>query len=101
MKFRSAWDNMLLEMEELNSEALFADGFERALIGHTVNAHANVVLVYDYDKCVKVLMDRDGMSDTDAVEFLEFNTIGAYVGENGPIFMKQMTAYDFQEKSDE
>ena len=32
-------------------------------------------------------MNRDGMSHEEAVEFFEFNTKGAYLGPNTPIFI--------------
>ncbi|MDG1950300.1 MAG: hypothetical protein P8J32_05815 [bacterium] len=73
-------------METLEfSEALLADGFEGALVGHTQGP--NIVAVYDYDLCIHILMDRDDMSCTEAIEFMEFNFVGAYVGEKTPVFI--------------
>ena len=34
-------------------------------------------------------MERDGMSDEEAVEYFEFNVTGAWVGENTPIFFEK------------
>lgn len=76
-------------LREANPEALLADGLEAAYMGHTVNHHHAIVAVYDYDKCVNVLITRDGMSYEDADEFLQYNTLGAYVGENGPLFLQR------------
>ena len=45
------------------------------------------VAVYDYDKCIDVLMERDGMSIEDAIEWMEYNVVPAYVGKGTPIFM--------------
>jgi hypothetical protein len=72
-----------------NPEALLADGFEDAYLGYTINHHHAMVATYDYDKCVAVLVERDGMTDEEAEEFLSFNTLDAYVGENGPLFIKR------------
>lgn len=73
-------------MERLiDEEALLADGFEDALIGHTQGM--NVVAVYDYDLCIDVLVKRDKMTIEDAVEHMSFNVVGAYVGEKTPIFV--------------
>lgn len=52
-----------------------------------MNHHHAHVAVYDYDKCVEVLVARDGMTHEEADEFLSFNTLGAYVGENGPLYI--------------
>jgi hypothetical protein len=79
----------LLEMlAELNPDALLADGLEDAFIGCTVNHHIPHVAVYDIEKCIEVLVARDGMTHEEADEFLSFNTLGAFVGENGPIYIR-------------
>ena len=75
-------------IEELNPDALLADGLERALVGVTVNHHHAHCAVYDIQKCIEVLVSRDGMTHEDADEFLSFNTLGAYVGPNGPLFVR-------------
>lgn len=72
-----------------NPEALLADGLEGAYLGFTVNHHHVPVAVYDYDQCVMVLVQRNGMTDEEADEFLAFNTLDAYVGEHGPLFIKR------------
>lgn len=81
-------DEILDTVAELNPEALLADGLESAIVGWTLNHHAPTRVVYDYDKCVAALVERDGMSPEEADEFLSFNTLGAYVGENGPVYVK-------------
>jgi hypothetical protein len=45
--------------------------------------------VYDYDKMIKYLMDRDGMTDIEAIDFIGYNTIRAmpYFGEDAPIIV--------------
>ena len=49
--------------------------------------------VYDYDKMVKYLVDKDGMTDIEAIEFIEFNTIRALpYYENAPIIMHNLIA---------
>lgn len=76
------------DLAELNPDALLADGLEAGLIGHTVNQHHPHVAVYDIQKCIDVLVERDGMTHQEADEYLSFNTLGAYVGENGPLFVR-------------
>lgn len=75
-------------MAEVNPEALLADGLEDAAIGYTVGHHSEHLVVYDYDKCVEALVTRDGMTHEEADEFLQFNTLGAYVGPQGPVYVK-------------
>lgn len=76
-----------------NEEAKLADGFETCLIGICYQYGRPPLATYDYEKCIKVLMKRDGMNREDAVEFFEFNTLGAYVGEGTPAFVKLFTNF--------
>jgi hypothetical protein len=72
------------KIADLNPEALFADGFDDALIGYDSSSFC---AVYDYDKCLKVLVKRDGMSFAEAHEYMEFNVVSAYVGDFTPSFV--------------
>lgn len=54
------------DLREINPDALLADGLEAALIGYTVNTHHANVAVYDIDKCIDVLVERDGMTPEEA-----------------------------------
>lgn len=80
------YESKIDELSEVNPEALLADGLEEAFIGIICNQHHPKVAVYDYGKCVRILM-RDGITEEEAHEYLEFNTLSAYVGENGPLFL--------------
>ena len=71
-----------------NPDALFLDGFDDALIGIGRRTGTLDVAVYDYNKCVNVMIERDGSSHDDAVDYMEYNVTGAYVGENGPIVVE-------------
>ena len=73
-------------ISDINPEALFADGFDEAIVGYD----ANFTVVYDYSKCMKVLMKRDGMTEHEAHEFMEFNVVSAYIGDVGPIFIHKL-----------
>jgi hypothetical protein len=71
-----------------------ADGFEGAKLGIMRRCGQKDIMTYDYGKCVKILMDRDGMSYDDAVEFMEFNVVGAWIGAETPGFVDtNMEAY--------
>lgn len=49
------------------------------------------LLCYDYDAMVRVLVERDGMSEEDAREHLDFNVVGAYVGPDTPMVLRRGT----------
>ena len=74
-------------VEAYDSEMLIADGFDDAIIGVSERFGRSPIVAYDKDKCIQVLMDRDGMDYEDAIEFFNFNVIGAWVGEGTPEFI--------------
>lgn len=78
-------------IHDQNEEALTADGFDKALIGVSYRFGLSPLAAYDYDQCIKILMNRDGMDYDEAVEFFETNTIGAWVGDGTPVFVKKFT----------
>ena len=84
MNYAEIVDNL----SELNPDAVLASGLTHACIGYTLNHHHAHVAVYDYEACIALLMVRDGMTEEEADECLSFNTLDAYLGENGPIFIK-------------
>lgn len=59
--------------------------YDDALIGVTEDNRA----VYDFDKMVRWLVETEGFTYDDAVEWIEYNTIRAlgYMGPNAPIIM--------------
>lgn len=67
---------------------MLAVGFEEALIGYG-NQFNNHVAIYNRDKCIDILMQRDGMDIEEAEEYFEYNVQGAYVGEETPVFLDQ------------
>ena len=80
-------DNLFEWIHQHDPDILLADGFEDALIG--VGQQFNKTLaVYDRQKCIEILMERDGMTDEQAVEYFDYNVTGAWVGENTPIFFE-------------
>ena len=72
---------------DINEHALFADGFDNAIVGYDASSFC---VVYDYDKCLKVLIERDDMSYPEAHEYMEFNVVSSFVGEFTPIFVHSL-----------
>ena len=70
---------------KINPKALFADGYDRAIKGIGFRDNIPVVL-YSSNKCIQQLMEDNEWSEEDAVDWFNFNTVGAYVGENTPLF---------------
>ena len=65
-----------------------ADGFEKAFVGSTISAFSREqVALYDYDLCIKVLVEDQQMTEEEAIEYFDYNVIGSWVGEDTPIFI--------------
>ena len=82
---RNDLDNMV-DSGAIDEEILTADGFDEAIIGLHRGGHSCVV--YDEGKVIDILVDRDGMSFEEAVEYYDFNISGAHMGPNTPIFIQ-------------
>lgn len=76
----------LKEVLEEN-DCVVAHGFDDAIIGTCINKDGEVVAVYDINKCIDSLVEKDKMDYEEAEEFFYFNTINCYVGIRTPIFI--------------
>jgi hypothetical protein len=68
---------------------LLADGLEPAFLGLVQTFEQDGIRVralYSLRRCVEVLVE-DGSSEQSALEFLEYNTLGAYAGPETPSFL--------------
>jgi hypothetical protein len=75
-----------IKITEMNEEALFADGFGKALVGYARRCGQPTLAVYDAGKCIEILIEM-GLSRDEAIEHFEFNVVGAWVGDHTPIYM--------------
>ena len=74
---------MILSPSIQESNALLPDGYDSCIIGFCPKSER---LVYSREKMIELLKERDGMSETMAIEFLELNTWRAYAGKHTPIY---------------
>lgn len=72
----SGWDDVVILKDY---------SYDDALVGVTEDGRA----VYDYDKMLDWLMETEGFTVEQAVEWVEYNTIRAlpYFGPDAPIIM--------------
>ena len=77
----------MIELKEINPEALLADGFEDAYIGVCEVFNRPPLAAYDRDKCIAILMERDGMDSDEAEDYFDYNVAGSWVGENTPVYI--------------
>lgn len=86
--------------ENLNIEEILLDNgyegikyltdysYDTAVIGVTNDGR----VVYDFDLMVEWLIDKEGFSETDAVEWIDYNTIRAlpYMGGDAPLILYKL-----------
>lgn len=73
-------------LADLNPEAKFFDGLDEALLGIGFRFGVEQVALYDSEKCIEVMMKRDGMTREEADDFFGFNIAGAWLGAGTPLF---------------
>ena len=81
---------MLDWINENFDEVLYPTGYEDCIVGVAVRFGGEQVAVMDLDKML-TKMQQDGMTCEEALEFYEFNIVGAYVGPNTPVYMRYPT----------
>jgi len=81
-------DRKEIELTYQDIPLLFADGFDKAIVGvsRTFN---KLSIAYDTNKCIKILMSRDNMTQLEAIEYFEYNIVGSYMGEHTPSFIER------------
>lgn len=71
-------------------EFVMLEGFNKAILGAVDVYYGGKKikkLVYDADLMVQILVERDGMNEEEALEFIDFNVENAYMGDDAPLVM--------------
>jgi hypothetical protein len=89
-KMTTTREELTEHFKEIDEDTLLMDGFDDACIGYSQRINEPVLAVYSYEKMIEVLMTRDGMDDEEAMEFIEFNCVGAWIGERTPIIVRSL-----------
>jgi hypothetical protein len=98
LKMGEVKDNELTEPSYIK-----ADGFDDCVIGLGFRFGNRGTIIYDQAKVIQKLIDNSEgkMTEDEAFEYYEFNILGAYVGENMPIFVESCTMDDIQQIIDQ
>lgn len=82
---------MLLDLARKNEEGMIIlDGLDAAILGVVSRCGLSPCLLYSSERIVRIFVERDGMSREEAEEFFDFNTAGAYLGEQTPLFLHDL-----------
>ena len=82
----------------LEEPLMTVEGFDYAIMG--ISEHPRAVVVYDYWKCLEVLIVGDGMGEDEAVESLD-TLIADYTDNNEPLFIQPFEFFDNSEEDEE
>tara|TARA_Y100001938_G_scaffold140962_1_gene209996 strand:- start:5021 stop:5266 length:246 start_codon:yes stop_codon:yes gene_type:complete len=72
--------------EYFGDDLLFANGYDDAIIG-VCGGHDSGRVAYYIPKMVEIAANNLSIDQDEALEWLEYNTFGAYVGNNTPIYI--------------
>lgn len=72
--------DFLRELIERDEDFLVLDGLDDAIIGILERCGEEGVVLYDRAKILKKLMERDGMTFEEALEWYGYNIVSAYMG---------------------
>lgn len=76
-------------LAEENPDALLVDDLDGAFVGVARRCGQPSLAVYDYDKAVEIFMERDDLTYEEAVEWMEYNVVGAWLGPGTPIWLQR------------
>jgi len=68
-----------------NDELLCADGFDECIIGYIMMAGGEQRALYSYQAMISLMIERDGMSEEEAIEYFDYNIMG-YGGDGLPAY---------------
>ena len=84
-----AEENLILEqITEINPEAIVLDGLNNAITGIGYSKDLEPRLIYSISDIILTLMERDKMTQLEAIEFYDYNIADGYFGKHGPIFLE-------------
>ena len=66
------------------------DRLNSAIIGVGGRCGMEEVFVYSYDKILDILMKEDGMTEREAIDYIEYNIACLYIGELTPILVRSL-----------
>lgn len=75
-----------LSMNYPDDEIIIPEGYDEAFIGIGYS-YSGVYACYNYEKVIEIIMGNSSMTYDEAIDFFDFNVIGAYTGENNPVFV--------------
>ena len=70
-------------------EAMVMDGYDDCILGVIERMGMDPIVCYD-KQMVLMKLQCEGMSDEEAIEWYEYNMVGAWVGDTTPCFLNTL-----------
>ena len=80
----------LEDLEEVyhDEEIVVIDGLDKAFLGFAERySFTRPIAVYDRDVCIRLITERNGLSNEEAEDFYETDVLGTWFGDQTPIFV--------------
>lgn len=68
---------------------MLCNGFDEAIIGMAERINLSHIVAYDVDKMLEIMVERDGMTYEEAMEYFDYNILGAWMGEYTPVYIRK------------
>lgn len=75
-------------LKEFAKGAILLDGLEEAIIGIVEEFGNGPRILYSKKKIIEILMERDSMTELDAIEFYDYNILGLYASPQNALFLE-------------
>jgi len=76
-----------VDLDEYAEGAILLDGFEDCIIGIVEEFGNGRRILYDRQKIIDKLQQRDLMTHGEAEEFYDYNILGLHAGEQNAVFL--------------
>jgi hypothetical protein len=83
-------DSLLEYIRDSFPDSLLANGYDSAIIGVASGCDTGRI-VYSIQKMIEICMEALSTDYEEALEWLEYNTFNAYVGEYTPIYLDDLS----------
>jgi hypothetical protein len=77
---------MTIDIHEYAEDEVLLTGLDNAIIG-IVEDFTGRKILYSKTKIINILMVRDGMTESEAQEFYDYNILGLYASDLNPVFL--------------
>lgn len=78
---------MKVDIDSYAEGAVLLTGLEEAIVGVVEEFGNGRRMLYSKQKILEILCQRDGMTDSEAEEFYDYNILGLYAGEQNAVFL--------------